>query len=172
MAKVLCFCFGIFLAFSPQATLKKAVRTGEIVRLHVVAAGDSAEEQRVKLCVRDAVLDAFGARMKAAKTKEEALNAISGNLSEIERTAKAAAEAEDYFGPVRAIMGVYAFPDREYEGVLVPRGDYQALRIVLGEGEGQNWWCLLYPSLCLAASSAEPAEETRWCFFDIFKAWF
>lgn len=172
MVKVLCFCFGVLLAFTPQGILKKALQEGEIVRLHVVAAGDSVEEQRVKLCVRDAVLEAFAGRMKAARTKEEALTVINESLFEIEETAKAAARREGYFGPVRTMAGVYAFPDRDYEGVLLPAGDYQALRIVLGEGEGQNWWCLLYPALCLAASSAEPDEEVHWYLFEIIKAWF
>ena len=175
MNRVLCCFLAFFIGLSEQAALVKAVQTGEIIRLHVVAAGDSKEQQRVKICVRDAVLEAFGDKMREAKSAVEALAMVDENLFEIEVVAKDAACKEGYFGPVNAMTGRYPFPDREYEGVLVPQGDYQALRIVLGEGEGQNWWCILYPALCLATASSEPESEEikiRWHLKDILKWWF
>ena len=84
-----------------------------------------------------------------------------------------AAAAEDraracgYDGPVRAETGVFPFPDRDYGGTVVPAGDYRALRVVIGDGEGKNWWCVLFPGLCL------PVEgERRWMIVDWFRSWF
>lgn len=176
MLKVLCLVLAVLMGFSEQITLTGAVRSGEIVRLHVIASGDTQEEQRVKLCVRDAILEAFSETLSGADSAAEALSRVEMNLADIENVAREAAQKEGYFGPVRAMTGVYPFPDRVYEGVMVPKGEYRALRVVLGEGEGKNWWCILYPALCLSISSADPVDEksvtVQWNLPDILRLWF
>lgn len=172
MVKVLSFV----RAARERVKLKSAMKAQEIVRLHVIAAGDSAQEQRVKLIVRDAVLRAFAAPFKQAHSAQEALQIIQSHLSGIEEVARRTARAQGYFGPVQAVTGVFPFPDRTYDGVLVPGGAYPALRVILGGGAGQNWWCILYPALCLSIASTDPANVENaafeWHLPDIFRLWF
>lgn len=156
--------------------LINAMRKGELVRLHVVAAGDSDEEQRVKMIVRDSVLLEFADLLKQAHSCSEALSSIKKNLNGIRLVAKSAAEREGYFGYVGALIGAFDFPDKTYNGVRVPHGTYDALRIVLGNGSGQNWWCILYPALCLSTLTNSTVDiqniSFEWHLPDIFKLWF
>lgn len=121
----------------------------ELVRLHVVADADDDASQALKLEVRDAVLAQTQALLSGCGGADEAYAALSGRLSELERAAADCLTAHGCDLPVRAELGVFDFPDRDYDGVTVPAGRYRALRIVIGSGQGHNWWCVLYPSLCV-----------------------
>ena len=150
------------LAQSEEEQLESALKSGEIIRLHVIAAGDDAENQRIKLCVRDKVLAAFQDSLSDKTCLEDMMDYLTDNLWALEEAAKKAAKEEGFTGPVSAQIGVFAFPDRWYGKVFVPAGEYKALRIVLGGGDGKNWWCVLFPSLCLSLSSSDlpPSEQT------------
>ncbi len=119
-----------------------------ILRLHVVANSDSAKDQAVKLAVRDAIL-AHEADMAACRDSEQAkatLMADGGELlALVEQTL--AEEGADY--GAQLVLGIYDFPDRSYGDAFYPAGEYEALRVVLGEGGGQNWWCVMFPPLCI-----------------------
>jgi stage II sporulation protein R len=117
------------------------------------------------------------------KDAGDMMNYLNENLQELASAAQTAAQDEGYFGPVTAQTGVFSFPDRWYGGVLVPAGEYKALRIVLGEGKGHNWWCVLFPSLCLslaatdappdksqAADASQDADFTWWTW-KVFSSW-
>ena len=168
-------------AQTEEARLREALETGEIIRLHVVAAGDDAENQRIKLCVRDKVLSAWREALSLEQSAGDMMAFLTENRQALEDAAAAAAREEGFVGGVSAQVGVFPFPDRQYGGVLVPAGEYRALRIVLGEGEGKNWWCVLFPSLCLSLSAQEPPmpEDAgpnadtafSWWLHDIFCAW-
>ncbi len=120
-----------------------------IFRLHVIANSDSAQDQATKIKVRDAILEYENENMEeiqsAQDIKEMLFRQGSGLMDTIESTL--ADSGADYGAELR--IGTYGFPDREYMDKLYPAGDYQALRVVLGKGNGQNWWCVLFPPLCI-----------------------
>lgn len=120
----------------------------ELVRLHVVASDDSDEAQALKLKVRNAALDEARRLLADCDSAELAYARLTATLPALEQAALDEARRQGYEGPVRAETGIFEFPDRDYGGVVVPAGRYRALRIVIGEGSGHNWWCVLYPTLC------------------------
>ena len=127
----------------------QACETGEYVRLHVVASSDSAQDQALKLWVRDGVRAVSAALLRDCGSADAAWETVQENLPLLEGTARLFARAGGFSGKVQAQAGESEFPDRVYAGELVPAGTYRAVRVVLGEGEGHNWWCVLYPSLCV-----------------------
>ena len=124
----------------------------KMIRLHVIAHSDSAEDQALKLQVRDAVLDYATAVLQRSADMEEAQEELQSELPRIESIARAAVKAEGYDYGVTASLGQAEFPLKEYDGFSLPAGEYTALRMVIGEGEGQNWWCVVFPPLCTAAA--------------------
>ena len=130
-----------------------------VLRLHVLANSDSEYDQALKLKVRDGVLEAAAEILANSESYEEAEAALSGSLPELKAAAEAviAAEGADY--PVTVLLGIEEYPTRNYESICFPSGSYMSLRVCIGEAEGQNWWCVLYPKMCLSAASKEDAEE-------------
>lgn len=128
----------------------------QMVRLHVVAASDREEDQAVKLRVRDAVLAQAAPWLEGAQSREEAMERLRLHLPELARIgAETAGEGVE----VTASLEEDAwFPTKEYPDFALPAGRYPALRITLGEGQGHNWWCVVFPPLCLGAVS-ETVEE-------------
>ena len=121
----------------------------DYIRLHVVADDNSLEAQALKLEVRDAVRAKTRALLRDCADADAAWARLEAGLDEIGSAARQRARELGFDGGVEAVLGVSAFPERVYRGVTVPAGNYRALRVVLGEGAGGNWWCVLYPSLCL-----------------------
>lgn len=121
----------------------------DYIRLHVLAEDNTRQAQALKLAVRDAVLECSRELLKDCDNAEEAWETLGDNLSRLEAAALSRARLEGCGAPVAAQMGVFAFPDRSYGAVCVPAGEYRALRVVIGAGQGRNWWCVLFPSLCL-----------------------
>ena len=143
------FCALLALLMLGMAALAvEEAPVGDYIRLHVVAHDDSAAAQALKLEVRDATLAAARALLVDCADADAAWARIGENVDALESAAVARARALGYEGPVTARTGVFDFPDRHYGAVFVPAGQYRALRVVIGEGEGHNWWCVLYPSLC------------------------
>ena len=124
----------------------------KMIRLHVIAHSDSTEDQALKLQVRDAVLDYATAVLQRSADMAAAQQELQRELPRIESIARAAVTAEGYDYGVTASLGQAEFPLKEYEGFSLPAGEYTALRLVIGEGAGQNWWCVVFPPLCTAAA--------------------
>lgn len=120
-----------------------------LLRLQVVAEDDSAAAQALKRALRDSCLRCAEVCLSDAADAAEAYQRLLDHAADFQAACTARARELGYGGEVRAEVGVYAFPDRLYGGVLVPKGDYRALRITIGAGEGHNWWCVLYPTLCI-----------------------
>ena len=140
-----------------------AVRTQQeisdkVVRLHVVANSDSEEAQALKLRVRDAILARTTALLEASDDRSEAEGLIRGQLLELENIAAREITAAGYDYSVEARLAELDFPTREYESFTLPAGNYLALQVVIGEGEGKNWWCVVFPPLCTAAAAEVPAS--------------
>ena len=134
----------------------------ELVRLHVVGASDSAEDQSVKLRVRDAVLDSLQEDLNQLSDADAAMAYLQENLPKIEGVANAFLETAGVGDRVRVSLGQEAFPTRFYETFALPSGVYNTLRIVIGSGEGKNWWCVAFPGLCMGAT-VEDFEEAASC---------
>ncbi len=126
----------------------RAAEMTELVRLQVRAESDDPEAQALKLEVRDACLRAAELCLADAAGADEAYARLVEHLDDFQAAALRRARELGYAGPVRAETGVFEFPDRVYGKLLVPAGEYRALRVTIGAGEGHNWWCVLYPSLC------------------------
>ena len=130
----------------------------KVVRLHVLANSDSEEDQALKLRVRDRVLERATELLEQSADRQEAEALLRGNLLELENPAAEEIAAAGYDYPVTAELTDTTFPTREYDGFTLPAGEYLALRIVIGEGAGQNWWCVVFPPLCTTASADVPAS--------------
>lgn len=129
------------------------------LRLHILAASDSAFDQSVKLAVRDQVVDYLESVISACDSKEEAMAAINERLPLIEQVCEASLRQSGVSYRASARLETADFPSISYDGVVFAAGDYDALRIVLGEGEGHNWWCVLFPPLCFVDLAAAVDEE-------------
>lgn len=128
----------------------------KVVRLHVLANSDSEEDQALKLEVRDAVLSYAEGLLDPAADRREAEGLLRGQLLELEVAAEETIRAAGYDYPVSVELANTEFPTRRYGGFLLPAGEYLALRVLIGEAEGQNWWCVVYPPLCAAAAAEVP----------------
>lgn len=129
--------------------------SAQLVRLHVIAHSDAPEEQSVKLTVRDNVLEYLEPKLESAGSAVEAREIITKNLDGIKRAAENVSEGR----PVSVKLGEEYYPTRDYDGFSLPAGKYQSLRVTLGSGEGHNWWCVVFPPLCLTAAETEAAFE-------------
>ena len=130
----------------------------KVVRLHVLANSDSEEDQALKLQVRDAVLDRAEELLAQTSSRAEAEGKLRGQLLEFERLAEAVVREAGYDYEVTAELTDTEFPTREYEDFTLPAGEYLALRILIGDAAGRNWWCVVFPPLCTAASADVPAS--------------
>ena len=148
----------VFLTSGALALRTHDELADKVVRLHVLANSDSEEDQALKLRVRDAVLEQATAILEQSADRREAESRLRGQLLELERIAAKEIAAEGYDYPVTVNLENTDFPTKEYDGFTLPAGEYLALRVIIGEGKGQNWWCVVFPPLCTAASADVPAS--------------
>ena len=141
---------------------------GGYIRLHVVADDDSALRQAEKLAVRDGVRQAANDLLAGCDTADEAFACLSKHTDDLKSAAQAVLDDRNSALAVSVETGVFAFPDRQYGALFLPAGDYRAVRVVLGRGEGHNWWCVLYPSLCL---EADGENEKTVIFYSSVARW-
>ena len=133
----------------------------KVVRFHVLANSDSEADQNLKLAVRDRVLQEYGDLLETCENKEETLTALEHAKQEICETAAKEVVAQGYDYPVRVSIVREEFPFKKYDDLIFPAGVYDALRIEIGEAEGQNWWCVLYPQMCFVdAAGGYSTEES------------
>ena len=163
---------GVLVAYTAvvdQERLDKEVQegiAGKIFRLHVVANSDKEEDQELKLDVKKTVVDYLSRRLGSGADLEETREYVLENLPEIEQAALKTIEEQGKDYPVSAVVEKTYFPDKTYGDCTFPAGEYEALNIRIGKGEGKNWWCVLYPSLCFIDDtwgivSREKKEELR-----------
>ena len=130
----------------------------KMIRLHVIANSDAQDDQALKLQVRDAVLAQATDILQQSRDMVDAERKLRLALPAIETAAREKVVAEGYDYAVAARLEQTEFPTKEYDGFSLPAGEYLALRVVIGEGAGQNWWCVVFPPLCTAATT--DIEET------------
>lgn len=146
-----------FLASGGLALRTQTQLAERVVRLHVLANSDGEEDQELKLLVRDRVLARATELLTQAGNRAEAESLLRRELPELEALAARELRANGCDYPVTAELTDTEFPTREYDGFTLPAGEYLALRVVIGEGAGRNWWCVVFPPLCTAASAEVPA---------------
>lgn len=155
-------CLGLALTLIVQATVLAQdcyeIRDN-VVRLHVLANSDSEHDQALKLKVRDALLAQSGDLFYGYTTKEQALNTLESSLEELEQIAEETLKQEGCPYPVTCRLEETYFTTRVYDTVTLPAGNYTALRVLIGEGKGQNWWCVMFPPLCIPAAEEVTANN-------------
>ena len=142
-----------FLASGAMALRTQDDLSNKVVRLHVLANSDSEEDQALKLLVRDAVLERAEDVLVQTSDRAEAEGKLRGQLLEFERAAAEVIREEGYDYTVTVELADTEFPTRAYDGFTLPAGEYLALRVLIGEAAGQNWWCVVFPPLCTAAAA-------------------
>lgn len=146
----------VTLCLGTWAQARQESISGSLVRLHVLAVSDDSNEQRIKLNVRDSVLSYISPKLEDAESPDEAKRIISSELDGIKSAAETAAEGR----PVKVTLTQEYYPTRDYGSFSLPAGRYESLRVILGEGEGHNWWCVVFPPLCLTAAESDSAVES------------
>lgn len=149
-ALIACACLlpGIVAKAAP------AVAQEQLIRLHVLAEDDSSQAQALKLEIRDICLRCAEICLADASNADEAYLRLEERVKDFEAVCTRRARELGYMGQIQLETGSFSFPCRIYGKTLVPAGEYRALRVTIGAGEGHNWWCVLYPSLCLLDESA------------------
>lgn len=139
------------------ATDKARLSSG-VIRLHVVADSDSAYDQALKLKVRDAITEKLNGLMDEFSDMESAKNYLQEKLYELEELANQTLREAGSSCKAVVTLTREAFTTREYDTFVLPAGIYESIRVTIGSGEGENWWCVIFPSLCVSASTDEFAD--------------
>ncbi len=124
-----------------------------VFRLHIIANSNNEADQELKLKVRDAILLISEDMYKKAETTNQAIDITNANTNLILKTAKQVIKDNGYNYDVKINVGKAYFTNREYEKFTLPAGEYNALNIIIGEGKGKNWWCVMFPAMCIGAAS-------------------
>lgn len=150
-------CLGIILILLKVSNVKgRLLQQGiasEIIRFHVLADSDREEDQQIKLKVKDQVVSYMQERLAVAKDKNQAREIIKDNLEEIECLASQTLEEEGVKNEVKAYLTKKQFPIKSYGEFIFPEGIYETLQVEIGNAEGKNWWCVMFPSLCMIDES-------------------
>ena len=150
------------LVWCAMIVIDKQTLRNELIRLHVVAASDSSEDQALKLRVRDAIVTSLQEELTNVADVQQAKVYLEENLPKIEALANRVLQAAGCPDVATVTLQLEEFATRYYDTFTLPAGIYEALRVTIGEGEGQNWWCVVFPTLCVGATVAE-FEETAQC---------
>lgn len=132
----------------------------QVIRLHVLANSDSEEDQALKLEVRDRVLETTSALLEGETEPQAAAVLLNQHLDDIAQTAAQEISAQGHDDRVEVRLEQTWFPTRQYQGISLPAGNYLALRVLIGAAEGHNWWCVVFPNLCLPAVSERALEAS------------
>jgi stage II sporulation protein R len=145
---IMTFVLLMGVAFATHSNDVNSGLSDKLVRLHVIANSDSDEDQALKRDVRDVILKYMETELKGVKNVKQAKSIINKKTDKIQSLAKGEIERQGKDYRVKVMLGTYPFPTKLYGDISLPAGYYQALRVVIGKGEGANWWCVLFPPLC------------------------
>lgn len=133
----------------------------QYIRFHIVANSDSPEDQALKLRVRDRLLEIFGQEFADINSMETGREKIRSSLDEIQRIALLEVEQAGKSYPVQVQFGRFLFPTKAYGHLVLPAGEYEALKVIIGDGKGSNWWCVMFPPLCFIDISHGVARHSE-----------
>ena len=148
----ICLFMWVLMGMCSVVSQRKLLNKG-LIRFHVVANSDSAEDQKIKLLVRDAVTQSFSAQLSEFSDVEQAKEFIRNHLQEIQAVANNALKQAGVDSTAVVSFAKEQFGTRFYDTFRLPAGVYESLRISIGEGVGKNWWCVVFPTFCIPATS-------------------
>lgn len=154
----LMLALGLTLLAGGFSSACRSALADRVLRLHVIANSDSPSDQALKLEVRDAVLEEATPLLAGTDSRSAAEEALTPHLEELAQAGQAVLSAAGCDDRVTVSLADAWFPTKVYDGFSMPAGTYRALRVVIGEGRGQNWWCVVFPPLCLASVTEEVSE--------------
>lgn len=149
------FLYGIFMNIYINTDSNFAAIKNKIIRLHIIANSDSLKDQELKLKVRDAVLNKMKPVFNDLKDTDKAKEIIKDNMEVIKSTVQKELEAAGKNFPIEVELTECDFPTKKYGDLTFPKGEYQALNIKIGNGQGKNWWCVMFPPLCFVDIAQE-----------------
>ena len=163
---VFIICIGILVGSTNEGCLEAQLVSlnydeikDKLIRFHVIANSDSDEDQAVKLLVRDKVIDYINIQLKDATEVDEARNILMDNIEEVNNIAINVLWENGFDYEAKTMISRENFPDKVYGDYLFPQGNYEAFRIIIGNGEGHNWWCVMYPNMCFSDSMYEVVDK-------------
>ena len=142
-----------------QIDISRQIDTGSLIRIHVLGNSNSESDQALKLKVKDAVVAYLAPQLECSKSLDESREIIQKNMSQIANIANKTLAQQGSSDTVTLQYGNFDFPIKYYGGFSLPAGNYEALRILIGEAAGRNWWCVLFPPLCFTDSNAQATED-------------
>ncbi len=148
----------LFTTKSYSDSIQKGI-SEEIIRLHVLANSDSTYDQELKIKVKDGITKLLEKELKNSKSKDETRTLIIKNLDKIEEKAENIIKENGYNYSVNAKISFDKFPTKQYGDIILPTGEYEALKIEIGEAKGKNWWCVMFPPLCFVDASAKVVPD-------------
>lgn len=137
-----------------------------MIRLHIVANSNSDADQALKYRVRDAVIAYMTERMDSLQNKETTGSYVNNHIGELEAVANQVIASEGFGNTAKVFFGKYPFPTKRYENVILPAGFYDAVKVEIGQAEGENWWCVMFPPLCFVDDTKGEMEED---YMDVLK---
>lgn len=156
---ILICIYTFFCAYSYVQAVSSDLKSS-VFRLHVIANSDSDEDQELKYIVRDNLLDYMNEICADCTTKEEAIKIANNNLNSFEKIAKDTVKNEGYSYDVNVEIGEFEFPTKSYGDISLPAGIYDALEVKIGNANGHNWWCVMFPPLCFIDISSGTVPES------------
>lgn len=153
----------LFISYTVDAYESINQIKDKVIRLHVIANSDTFEDQQLKYKVRNNIIKTFDKEFELISTKEESEKIILKELDKIRDIAEATIKSEGYSYSINVYYGNYKFPRKQYKEIVLPEGNYDAVRIEIGKAEGKNWWCVMFPSLCFvdfgSADNSQPVFD-------------
>ena len=159
LLKILCLLLAVYAVFwfGTVYADRKALNDN-LIRLHIVANSDGQDDQTLKLQIRDAVIEKLQETMQQMPSVDAAKEYLASHLEDLEEYVNQKICALGYSDTAKITLGKESFDTRQYDTFRLPAGQYTSLRITIGEGEGKNWWCVVFPTLCLPATSEDFAD--------------
>ncbi|MGE5418167.1 MAG: stage II sporulation protein R [Acidobacteriota bacterium] len=161
---------GVAFAYANQLNSEKAFTPENLIRIHVIANSDSAQDQAIKLKVKDRLVHWLSPELAKAGSTAESREMLENKIDDIIKVACAEVKENRVEYGANALIGDFDFPTRQYGDLVLPQGKYHALRVVLGEGKGHNWWCVLYPPLCLEKPKAQVSNKPQFLLGKLFSS--
>ena len=158
MKKIIPILFALFLIYG-FVNKEEILIPDYAIRFRVIANSNTLEDQTEKMEIKEAVEKELNSLVSQAKSSKEAENIIENNLENIKEI------INQYTTDYQINFGLNYFPEKEYKGVRYPSGDYESLVITLGSGNGENWWCVMFPPLCLLEAKEQNTEDIHYTFY-------
>lgn len=159
---ILLFSLYIFISSLSYTNKVSSNLSSEVFRLHVIANSNSADDQNLKFLIRDNVINYMNKLCKNSSSKEETIEILNKHLEDFKTIANNTITQNGYSYKANVEVGNFEFPTKQYGDISFPAGYYDALKIKIGKAQGQNWWCVLYPSLCfIDVSTGIVPEESK-----------